>query len=660
MEVYLLNRIHLIQITLAFIIVLGLSDGICEPTQETIIDTYEESITLLDSYTPHDPITISSNEDFENQGWAGSGTNENPYIIAELEITSNDMCINISDTTVFFRIQNCVISSTGSSSEDGISFNNVTHGIVENCIINSHGNGLRLNSSYNCMLINNTATANSDSGFTIWHSYNCLLTNNTAANNLDDGFLLADASNCTLINNTAISNSDDSFYLWFSENCTMINNTLEDNGLRIIGDSVSHWLHNISNNIVNDKLLGYFMSITDVVVDSTKYSQMILVNCSGVTIEDGSFEYASNGIELVSCSNCTLTNNTVSNNLRHGFYLWFSNNCKLINNTATFNKRCGFYIYFSDNCKLTSNIATNNLYGFSSHSSCSCTLLDNNATSNSNDGFSLTSLIDSILVNNTAIYNLATGFDLEDLDSCTVFNNTASKNSWNGLTLDDSTKCKLTNNTIAHNLEDGVYLHYSDNCVLFLNRFGYNGRYNAEDDGYPNYWDNGTHGNYWADYDGSGHYTIPGRVGSVDNHPFFWDYAPPDTTVPYVNQPSDLEYEEGSTGHSITWVPYDEYPSKYEVYRDSDLIELGSWNGSEISINVDGLVLGVHNYTLVVFDRRGNSASDTILVTVSMITTSTTTLNYILTAFTIASVSALTIILIVLVYSKKVSEDEQS
>jgi hypothetical protein len=209
-------------------------------------------------------------------------------------------------------------------------------------------------------------------------------------------------------------------------------------------------------------------------------------------------------------------------------------------------------------------------------------------------------------------------------------------------------------------LEDGVYLHYSDNCLLYLNRFGYNGRYNAEDDGYPNYWDNGTHGNYWADYDGSGQYTIPGRVGSTDNHPFFWDYAPPDTRVPYINRPSDLEYKEGSTGHFITWAPYDEYPSRYEVYRDSNLIESGSWNGSEICINIDGLILGVYNYTLVVFDRKGNSASDTILVTVFTITTSTTTQNYIPVAFTIASVSALTIILIVLVYLRKASEGEQS
>jgi parallel beta-helix repeat protein len=598
---------------------------------------------------------ITSNADFESQGWSGSGLKEDPYIIESLAITSLEIGIDISDTTVYFEIQDCAISSSGSSSEDGIYLNNVTHGTVENCIVNSYKNGLRLNNSSNCKLNNNTSTSNSDNGFTLWYSYNCMLTDNTATNNLDDGFLLADANNCVLTSNTATSNSDDGFYLWFSDKCTMINNTLENNGLRIIGDNVSHWLHDISGNIVNGKLLGYFASITDFVVDGTKFGQVILVNCSGVTVEDGAFKDVSNGVELVSCSNCTLANNTVSNNSRNGFYLWYSNNCKLINNTALFNKRCGFFIHYSDNCKLINNIATNNRYGFSIVSSHDCMLLNNTATNNSMDGFPLISSIDCTLVNNTTTYNSENGFDLKDLDNCTLFNNTVSNNSLHGFVLDDSTECELVNNTITHNSEDGIYLHYSDNCLLFLNRLGYNGLYNAEDDGYPNSWDNGTHGNYWTDYDGSGQYTIPGRVGSIDNHPFFWDYAPPDTIIPSISHPSDVEYEEGSTGHSITWVPSDDYPLRYEVYRDSSLIESGYWDGSEVTINIDGLSLGIHNYTLVVYDRRGNSASDTVFVSVisGMITTTNTTTsttptdNNIPVVFMFVSIGVIMIVIII-------------
>jgi len=41
------------------------------------------------AYTSHAPITISSNADFSTQGWPGSGTVDDPYVIEGLNITSD-------------------------------------------------------------------------------------------------------------------------------------------------------------------------------------------------------------------------------------------------------------------------------------------------------------------------------------------------------------------------------------------------------------------------------------------------------------------------------------------------------------------------------------------------------------------------------------------
>ncbi len=102
-----------------------------------------------------------------------------------------------------------------------------------------------------------------------------------------------------------------------------------------------------------------------------------------------------------------------------------------------------------------------------------------------------------------------------------------------------------------------------------------------------------------------------------------------DTTLPTIDSPDDIEYESGTTGHSITWQPSDPDPDSYEVYRNNSLIDNGAWNGEDIIVVLDGLGIGVYNYTLIVHDGSGNSASDTVLVIVveaSTTTTGTTTI----------------------------------
>ncbi len=95
-------------------------------------------------------------------------------------------------------------------------------------------------------------------------------------------------------------------------------------------------------------------------------------------------------------------------------------------------------------------------------------------------------------------------------------------------------------------------------------------------------------------------------------------YYTVDDTVPSVDTPSDIIYDEGDSGNAITWTLGDEHPSTYEVRRNGTIIESGEWNSTanEILIGVDGLGLGMHNYTISVYDSVSNMGSDTVLVTV--------------------------------------------
>ncbi|MFW9921638.1 MAG: right-handed parallel beta-helix repeat-containing protein, partial [Candidatus Thorarchaeota archaeon] len=89
-----------------------------------------------------------------------------------------------------------------------------------------------------------------------------------------------------------------------------------------------------------------------------------------------------------------------------------------------------------------------------------------------------------------------------------------------------------------------------------------------------------------------------------------------DTIDPTVDSPSDITYTLGETGNSIVWNAEDQYPLRFEVaYNGSTMVE-GSWGGSRIAISVDGLSVGSHVFTITVEDGGGNTATDSVTVSV--------------------------------------------
>ncbi|MHA1389301.1 MAG: right-handed parallel beta-helix repeat-containing protein [Candidatus Thorarchaeota archaeon] len=87
---------------------------------------------------------------------------------------------------------------------------------------------------------------------------------------------------------------------------------------------------------------------------------------------------------------------------------------------------------------------------------------------------------------------------------------------------------------------------------------------------------------------------------------------------PTIDHPPDIEYVAGDSGYNITWLPQDAYPDYYEIFINETLYESGNWvrNGSEIMVFVDGYDIGVHNFTIVVYDMVGQTTTDSVFVRV--------------------------------------------
>ncbi len=86
--------------------------------------------------------------------------------------------------------------------------------------------------------------------------------------------------------------------------------------------------------------------------------------------------------------------------------------------------------------------------------------------------------------------------------------------------------------------------------------------------------------------------------------------------VPTIDNPADVSYEVGSTGHSITWHPYDNNPKSYSVTRNGVEVDSGAWSGESITVNIDDLAYGNYEYICHVYDDNDDSAADTVHVTV--------------------------------------------
>lgn len=107
---------------------------------------------------------------------------------------------------------------------------------------------------------------------------------------------------------------------------------------------------------------------------------------------------------------------------------------------------------------------------------------------------------------------------------------------------------------------------------------------------------------------------------SLTHHDFLLVRIKPlDTIVPeFIMRPKDIIYEDGTTGHNLTWIVEDRYPGTYEILLNNFLwADSLSWTNGTVIWNVDGLAPSIYNLTLVIQDSYNNRVVDTVWVTVT-------------------------------------------
>lgn len=335
---------------------------------------------------------------------------------------------------------------------------------------------------------------------------------------------------------------------------------------------------------------------------------------------------ANNGIELSYVDNGIIRNNTILEKNR-GIYTNHASGVTIFNNTIFDNALTGVYIYESSHYNIVANntiIGNNNGAAVYVSQSCSDNVISNNTISGESTGLTIgiavLACVDNLIEFNSITDNGGYGIWLSGAWTTTVVNNTISGNGY-GVRLHSADHSIIANNTITDNNQGFELTSTTENNTIYLNVIAYNSNNNAVDDGENNKWNSTTWGNYWSDYIGTGVYDVPGGGGSIDYHPFSYD-----TQAPTIDNPSDIEYTEGTTGHSITWNATDFHPSHYQILDNGTELTSHSWSGDLITVTIDDLEVGIHNIEVIVHDTFGYTSSDLVIVTVlSQGSTTTTT-----------------------------------
>ncbi|MHA2339117.1 MAG: right-handed parallel beta-helix repeat-containing protein [Candidatus Hodarchaeales archaeon] len=182
----------------------------------------------------NNPILISSENDFVTNGFSGSGTENDPYILEGLDFLGPMNFITISGTTSHFRIINNSFTSTGDESV-AISLNSIKNGIIENNELNNFKTGISLTDSENNLMSNNRIY------------YDSLKIDKSQI-----GILLTD-SHFNIINNNFFLRYPFSAISVFGDNNYIENNSFIENKHGII---ISGSYNQIKGNIISNSTFG--------------------------------------------------------------------------------------------------------------------------------------------------------------------------------------------------------------------------------------------------------------------------------------------------------------------------------------------------------------------------------------------------------------------
>lgn len=467
---------------------------------------------------PHVPVYINGTSDFESQGWPGSGTEGDPYIISELNITYDVGVPNIRiyNTNAYFIIEDCFIGQQ--SNEVAIHLENITHGTINHITVDSEGVGVRCKYTDATTISNSLIMSSNTNNYAIEidQSNNVTLTTSTF-----------DSTNwrCAWINGSHyVSTSGNTFSSVNHKYTIYLTNS---NDFHSAGDSTlqghtAFRLEKSNNTIISEATAtGRFginiydsknVNISDSSITSTHSETIRTTNCdyvrimqslvtapqstavymqhsnhsllSGVSVEaadeigihwlyvhDSSIEdtfvndTGSHGIYLDRCDTCTVANTLAQNIDGHGIYYDESNHGHIMGSTTEDIGQSGIRGSESNHLIVEgAEITGTGDYGIEMTLATNITLVDNVIENTDNSAIMMMSSPNATIVRNVGYNGGFRGIDLDSSSDCQLMNNSLTGYEDQAIYATNSHTIDVTGNEV-YNSDYGVHLDSSENVT---------------------------------------------------------------------------------------------------------------------------------------------------------------------------------------------------
>ncbi|NHJ25053.1 MAG: hypothetical protein EAX89_10785 [Candidatus Lokiarchaeota archaeon] len=246
--------------------------------------------------------------------------------------------------------------------------------IYSNIVSHNTHEGIYLNESRG-LTISANFISNNENGLVLSASNQNTVSNNFIYDNIN-GIQLFRSHNNTLFGNSIFNNKINGMYIFLCENSSIQNNYFIETGIYIIGSNYDHYSQStIVGNLLNAAPIIYWVEIKDKRVP-VNIGQIILVNCSSITISDVSLSKTAIGIIIGYCQNITVIYSEINNN-QDGIHIINSTKIILYKNKINQNSGCGISLESSTNCTIENNSVIDNDIGIKLSYSANNTLINN-------------------------------------------------------------------------------------------------------------------------------------------------------------------------------------------------------------------------------------------------------------------------------------------
>lgn len=370
-------------VVLLFVVLLGLSivtqGNIAEEFQnpEMIISVKRHEV----AYVTHEPFNITSDADFETQAWPGNGSISNPYLIENLNITTNSStAIWVRNTTRHFIIQNCLFVSpvniyTLYQPIFPVTLTNVSNGEIRgNQIVNSNA-GISGYALSNFTISDNRFNVTWTGIDVRFSNFTTILNNTQEFDPLVMGLYIIGSRNITVSLNQFRNISTFGISAGANYNSSFTDNTLIASDSELVFSFNGIFLGGgetcivSGNEIANFWMAGIDVSGKDHLVENnniTSSQRGIIISTNSSTVRRNNLTDNFNSIDLVKANDTKVYENTIWGEhglIETGISIHGGYNSQIHSNVISHVGQ-GIYLQGATGFNISNNIVNDGRYGF--------------------------------------------------------------------------------------------------------------------------------------------------------------------------------------------------------------------------------------------------------------------------------------------------------